>query len=268
MIPALIAIGIVAFLYVLFFLENCRFKVTNTTIRHKNVRTPFRIVQVSDLHNKAFGKDNEKLLAAISEAKPDFIVVTGDLFDRHNARAVKNAFAFCDHVVRIAPTYFIEGNHECALRETGEHDVISVAARGVAVLQNASVDLPQCRLIGLCQRAEPDVLSGMLSQQRFNLVLAHRPERFPLYAETGADVILSGHAHGGQVRFGRLSVYAPQQGLFPKYTAGIYRIGASILYVSRGLGNTIAAPRVFNTPELNVLDFQPESGEGVSQHVF
>ena len=101
----------------------------------------------------------------------------------------------------------------------------------------------------------------MLAPDRLNLVLAHRPERFPLYAGTGADVVLSGHAHGGQIRLFRRGLYAPQQGVFPKYTEGVYNSGDSILYVSRGLGNTIVTPRVFNTPELNVLDFDPVSGE-------
>ena len=93
--------------------------------------------------------------------------------------------------------------------------------------------------------------------EKLNVVLAHRPERFAIYAQTQADVMLSGHAHGGQIRFGHRGVYAPQQGFFPKYTEGWYRIGNSSMYVSRGLGNTIAFPRVFNTPELNVIDFLP-----------
>ena len=97
----------------------------------------------------------------------------------------------------------------------------------------------------------------MLADDRLNVVLTHRPERFSIYAQTQADVILSGHAHGGQIRFGHRGVYAPQQGFFPKYTEGWYRIGKSSMYVSRGLGNTIAFPRVFNTPELNVIDFLP-----------
>ena len=261
MIPVCIVIGILGLLYGLFFLENRRFRVTRDVIRHAKVQRPFRIVQVSDLHDRAFGRDSERLLAAIREAEPDFIVITGDLFNRHNASAYRNAFTFAERVTKLAPTYFAEGNHECSLGEVGERDVEAVAQRGVHVLRDASIDLPQCRLIGLRQYAEPETLKSLLDADRLNLVLAHRPERFSLYAGAGADVVLSGHAHGGQIRLFRRGVYAPGQGMFPKYTSGVHRIGASILYVSRGLGNTIFAPRVFNTPELNVIEFHPETGE-------
>ena len=103
----------------------------------------------------------------------------------------------------------------------------------------------------------------MLSRNRLNVVMAHRPELFPIYAGTGADVVLSGHAHGGQIRFHHRGLYAPEQGLLPKYTEGMYRRGASMLYVSRGLGNTIPFPRVFNTPELNVISFIQKEKENV-----
>ena len=264
MIAVWIAIGILsalAILFLVFRLENHRFRVTHATLRHAKVASPFRVVQVSDLHDRAFGPAQQTLLAAIREAKPDFIVITGDLFNRHNKTANQNAFCFAERVTAIAPTYFIEGNHECSLGEVGERDIQTIAQKGIRVLQNESIDLPQCRLIGLRQYAEPEILSGMLDPGRLNLVLAHRPERFPLYAGTGADVVLSGHAHGGQIRLFGHGLYAPQQGVFPHYTAGHYQIGASTLYLSRGLGNTIITPRVFNTPELNVLDFVPVSGE-------
>lgn len=264
MIAAWAAIGVTAALGILFAafrLENRRFKVTQTAIRHRKIQKPFRVVQVSDLHDRAFGKEQSKLLSAIQSAKPDFIVVTGDLFNRHNQNATKNALAFAERVVSIAPTYFIEGNHECSLGDVGERDIKAVEGFGVRVLRNACVDRSECRLIGLKQHAEPEVLKNLMDPNRFNLVLAHRPERFPLYAGVGADVVLSGHAHGGQIRLFNRGIYAPQQGLFPKFTTGLYRIGASTMYLSRGLGNTIVTPRIFNTPELNVLDFEPVRGE-------
>lgn len=259
MIPALIAVGILGLLYVLFFWENRRFKVTHETIAHRSIAKPFRVVQVSDLHDRRFGTEQSKLLAAIREAKPDLIVITGDLFNRHNERACKNALLFAEKAVAIAPTYFAEGNHECSLKRTGKRYVDAIARSGVRVLRNAAVDLPQCRLIGLKQYATAKQLQRLSDPDRFNLVLAHRPELFPEYAKTDADVVLSGHAHGGQIRLFRHGVYAPGQGFLPKYTEGVHRIGDTVLFVSRGLGNTIAAPRVFNTPELCVLDLVPET---------
>ena len=257
MIPLFVALAVCAVLYVLFFLENRRFQTAFTVCEYRKIRSSFRVVQVSDLHNKTFGKHQEALIGAIRDAKPDLIVITGDLFNRHNHAACEHAFAFAKAVVSIAPTYFSEGNHECSLGETGERYVSRIAESGVCVLQDAYVDLPQCRLIGLRQRTEQERIAALLSSDRFNLVLSHRPERLPVYANAGADVVLCGHAHGGQIRVLHRGVYAPQQGLFPKYTEGWYRLGNTRMYVSRGLGNTIAFPRVCNTPELNVIDFCP-----------
>ncbi|MBQ6077646.1 MAG: metallophosphoesterase [Clostridia bacterium] len=257
MIWACIVVGVLLLLYLLFFLENRRFATTFTTYESKKIETPFRIVQVSDLHDRSFGKEQVDLMYAIRQAKPDCIVITGDLFNRHNPYAYHNAFVFAKKVKSVAPTYFIEGNHEFSLKQTGERFMEQVAEEGICVLRDAFTELPQCRLIGLRQRAPAETLSAMLADDRLNVVLAHRPERFAIYAQTQADVMLSGHAHGGQIRFGHRGVYAPQQGFFPKYTEGWYRIGNSSMYVSRGLGNTIAFPRVFNTPELNVIDFLP-----------
>lgn len=260
--PALIVLGVLLALYLLFFLENRRFVVANDVIPHEKAAQPFTVVQVSDLHDLRFGKGQARLLNAIREAKPDMIAVTGDLFNRRNRRAYRNAFAFVTEAVRIAPTYFIEGNHECALGETGESFIERIRGMGVHVLRDEYVDLSQCRLIGLRQYAEPETLASMLDAERLNLVLAHRPERFPLYAGAGADLVLSGHAHGGQIRlFGR-GLYAPQQGFFPRYCAGQYRIDRSVLYVSKGLGNTIPIPRVFDTPELNRLVIRPTEPKG------
>lgn len=257
MIYAAIAIGILLLLYAAFFLENRRFVVRRETICHAKVIAPFTVVQVSDLHNARFGKEQETLLSAISDAHPDMILVTGDLFDRHREKAYSNAFTFVRGAIGIAPVFFAEGNHECALGETGERDIEMIRAMGVTVLRDECVDLLHARLIGLRQYAAPEQLAALLSDDRLNLVMAHRPELFPIYAGTDADIVLSGHAHGGQIRLLGIGVYAPQQGLFPKYTCGLYRRGKSVLHVSRGLGNTIPFPRVLNTPELNILEFKP-----------
>ncbi len=255
MIWAITAVAVIGILFGLFFLENRRIQVTAETIRHEKAYTPFRIVQVSDLHNGSFGKHQERLLRRIAESKPDYVFITGDLFNRKRRRACKNSFVFVRETVKICPVFFAEGNHECALTETGERFIETIRKMGVIILRDEFVDLKEFRLIGLRQYASPETLSSMLSADKLNVVMAHRPELFPIYSGTGADVILSGHAHGGQIRFGKRGLYAPQQGLMPKYTEGVYSCGSSLLYVSRGLGNTIPFPRIFNTPELNVISF-------------
>ena len=257
MIYFLSAVGIGILVWLLFFLENRRFVVRRTIVYHEKIPVPFTVVQVSDLHDKAFGKKQEKLLRAIYDAKPDYIVITGDLFNRKKASAVLNAFCFVQNAVSVAPVYFAEGNHECALKEIGEKDIKTIREMGVCVLEDAYIDLRGFRLIGLRQYATPEKLSAMLDPHKFNLVLSHRPERFPEYAETDADFILSGHAHGGQVRIFGIGLYAPEQGVFPKYTSGVYQRNDTQMYVSRGLGSTVPVPRVFNTPELTILEFKP-----------
>lgn len=261
MIPACIAIGILAIAYGLLFLAGLRFTVTHSEIRSKKIRKPFRVVQVSDLHDQSFGEGQSRLLEAIRNEKPDLIAITGDLFNRHNSKAHRSAFCFAEKVTAIAPTFFSEGNHEWSLKETGAQYVGTIASMGVHILYDAYEDLNECRLIGLKQRADAQTLKSMIDPERFNLALAHRPELFADYAAAGVDAVLSGHAHGGQIRIGRRGIYAPGQGAFPHYTAGTYRIGNSVLFVSRGLGNTVPVPRVFNVPELCVIDFLPETGE-------
>lgn len=266
MIPFLVVIGLLLFAYLLFFLENRRFVIRYETIRHKKVKQAFTVVQVSDLHDCRFGKDQEKLLAAICSAAPDLILITGDLFNRHNKHAYKNAFAFVRGALKIAPVWFAEGNHECALGETGEKYIDAICEMGVHILRDEYADLKDVRLVGLKQYAAPQTLEALLDGNRLNLVMSHRPELFPIYAGTGADFILSGHAHGGQIRLFGIGVFAPGQGLFPKFTSGLYERGKSLLHVSRGLGNTILFPRVFDTPELNVLQFKPNKSKE-NEHV-
>ena len=266
MIPALIVLGVLLLLYAAFFLENRRFVCTESVFEHEKVRAPFRIVQVSDLHDVAFGKDQSALMDAIRAYRPDMILITGDLFNRRNVRAFRNAMRFCMEAVKIAPTYFAEGNHECSLGETGERFIEELKRIGVVVLRDAYLDLLPCRLIGLKQYASPETLAAMVDGNRLNVTMAHRPELFPIYAQTGAELILSGHAHGGQIRLFKRGLYAPGQGFFPRFTEGFYWEDRSTLYVSRGLGNTIPFPRVFDTPELCIIEIRPKN-KGVDSDV-
>ena len=210
MIPILIVIGILLLAYVAFFLENRRFVVHSETIVHAKTDEPFTVVQVSDLHDRRFGKSQEKLIEAIRDAKPEMILITGDLFNRHQKTACRNAFAFIEGAVKIAPVYFAEGNHECSLGETGERYIETIRKMGVRVLRDECTDVGSVRIIGLRQYASPQQLSALANPEKMNVVLAHRPELYPIYADTGADVILSGHAHGGQIRLFDHGVYAPQ----------------------------------------------------------
>ena len=229
-----------------------------------------RIAQVSDLHNASFGKENRRLLQALSQAKPHLIVLTGDLVDSRRTNPPR-ALAFAARAAELAPTYFVPGNHEARLPQypalkSGLKDA------GVVVLEDRSV--PLCRdgetitLLGLAdpsfdkKRGLPGSPAELVSAKLrrllpaaapYTILLSHRPELMGVYAAHAVDLVFSGHTHGGQVRLPLLGgVIAPSQGLFPFYDAGVYVQGTTRLIVSRGLGNSIAPIRLNNRPELVV----------------
>ena len=227
----------------------------------------FKIAHVSDLHNAVFGRKNERLLSLIRAAKPDIIAITGDLIDSRHTD-IDSALAFVEAAAEIAPVYYVTGNHESRL----DFDEIEprLIAAGARVLRNEAEDIgrggERIRLAGI---DDPSFIrTGGTAEERaaaeleqlgdgggtFTVLLAHRPELVEVYAEYGAGLVLSGHAHGGQVRLPLLGgLYAPGQGLLPEYDSGLYSLGETQMVVSRGLGNSVAPLRVNNRPELVIV---------------
>lgn len=227
----------------------------------------FRIAQVADLHDKQFGTGQERLLSALRAVKPDCIVMTGDLIDRRR-RGGRSAAVFIRGAARIAPVYFVTGNHE---NWSGKEEEVKrfLAQEKVTVLDDRCETLTRgnesITLAGVsdetCQPAESrrdgqealfPALGRLLGgRESFTILLAHHPERIATYAQAGVDLVFCGHAHGGQFRLpGIGGLYAPGQGVFPKYTAGLYTMEATTMIVSRGLGNSLFPLRLHNCPEL------------------
>lgn len=220
----------------------------------------YKILQVSDLQNKAFGKNQQRLLSKIRNATPDIIVITGDLIDR-NRTNLDLAMTFVEGAVNIAPVFYVSGNHE---HQSGYFNELSerLTETGVTVLENGKSIIERngdtLEMIGLAdKRVNPyykDVLSTLLKgsdETRFQILLSHRPELFETYVEKGVHLAFTGHAHGGQIRLPFIGgVFAPNQGFFPPYTSGIYEKGNTTMVVSRGLGNSTFPFRIFNCPEL------------------
>ncbi len=236
----------------------------------------FRIAQVSDLHNAEFGKNNAELLKLLSESKPDIIVITGDLIDA-NHTDVGIALGFAQESVRIAPTYYVTGNHEVASQQ---YDTLKAGLEeaGIIVLEDEAISLEQggetISLIGL---ADPDftvkgemfgeapvMVSAKLKnlndgEGKYTIMLSHRSELFETYVNCGIDLVFAGHAHGGQFRLPFIGgVIAPNQGLFPKYDAGLYTDGGTNMVVSRGIGNSIIPLRFNNRPEIVLVELNAE----------
>lgn len=216
------------------------------------------ILQVSDLHNASFGEEQSRLIELSKEAEPDLIFITGDLIDYHHPD-VEAAMQYVLEAVKIAPVFFVEGNHELGSNMTPEL-IRKMTTSGVTVLQDQSIVLENkgesLVLSGISPNTSLSQISGKTIQTAENMgyyeiLLAHRPELFETYEENGADLVFSGHAHGGQVRIPYVcGIFAPGQGFFPAYTGGLYEKGEATMILSRGLGNSIFPFRVFNRPEL------------------
>lgn len=254
--------------------------LTITGIVYNNTKVPdefdgYTIVHISDLHNKKFGKDQERLLGKIRAISPDIIVITGDLIDRRKYD-LDTAMIFINGAVKIAPVYYVSGNHE-AWSGNYENICDKLLNSGVQILDDNKVKLikgeGKIEILGL---SDPDSLTSdymektdsskmrqhlkrLSNDSVFQILLSHRPELFDLYANENIDPIFSGHAHGGQFRIPFIGgLAAPDQGLFPKYTSGAYTQNQSTMIVSRGLGNSIIPIRIFNRPEIVVVTLQSE----------
>ncbi len=246
--------------------------ITISSNRIPTVFSGFRLAQVSDLHNAEFGEKNTELLKLLSESRPDIIVITGDLIDTQRTD-VEVALNFVQESVKIAPTYYVTGNHEAA---SPQYDTLKAGLQAVGgvVLEDETVCLERDgETIVILGLVDPDfTLKGdlfdevpaMVSTKLRNLIgdkdgytvlLSHRPELFETYVACGVDLVLSGHAHGGQFRLPLIGgLVAPNQGLFPKYDAGLYTDGSTNMVVSRGIGNSIIPFRFNNRPEIVLVE--------------
>ena len=224
-----------------------------------------KIAQISDVHSADI---RGELQTALREAAPDLIVFTGDLVNRED-RDLSCALSLAAMAAQIAPAYYAPGNHEAdnpcypELREGLEE-------AGITVLENESVQLwyrgARINIIGLLDLAFhpqgrtaareelPGLIQDLSVHGALNVVLSHRPSLMEEYGESGADLVFSGHAHGGQVRMPLIGpLFAPDEGALPDYTAGTYLAGETWVVVSRGLGNGTPFPRLWNAPELVVV---------------
>ena len=252
--------------------------VSQLTVRSAAITAPVRIALVSDLHSCQYGDHQAELTDAIHLQKPDLICLAGDIFD--NKLPDDNTAFFLAALSGKYPCYYVTGNHEYYAGPQAFREKMEIAERyGVIRLSNESKALEiRGQKITICgvddpvsvpdadRQYLPDALRRIrqgLHGSSYTLLLSHRPEFFSAYVDCGFDLTLCGHAHGGQWRIPGLlrnGLFAPHQGLFPKYTTGKYSSGNAAMIVSRGLSRErTIVPRFYNRPEIVMIELQPEA---------
>ncbi|AKR09483.1 phosphoesterase [Bacillus thuringiensis] len=262
-------VGCIIFLY----LQNNLISITEVKITSSKIPSSFKgykILQISDLHNKQFGDNQDVLIQKIKSIDPDIIAITGDLIDSKSYDA-EVSMQLIREIVKKYPVYFVTGNHE---QWSGKYNRLEKELKkyDVNVLRNEYVGIQkgeqEINLLGI---DDPEFVTGNrdegniiideikkakieMQPDRYNVLLSHRPEFLTEYADEQIDLVLSGHAHGGQVRLPFIGgLVAPNQGVLPKYTAGLYVEQSASMVVSRGLGNSIIPQRILNRPEIVVV---------------
>ena len=237
----------------------------------------YRIAHISDFHNAVFGKDNSKLINMLKEAKPDIIAITGDIIDSRRTD-IDVSFAFVEQILKIAPCYYVTGNHE--VRVSDEYALLKdkMAQAGVIILENDKLTIecedsfieiigledPTFSVIGTTDE-EAEVVADELpkltkSNDNFTLLLSHKPEFFDIYVENDIDLVLSGHAHGGQFIIPYVGgLIAPGQGFFPELDSGLFEKDGTNMIISRGIGNSIIPLRINNRPEIILIELHSEN---------
>lgn len=223
----------------------------------------YTIVQISDLHNARFGKNNSRLLDTIKKQNPDIIVITGDIVDSNHSN-LKTSIDFAKEASGICPVYYVTGNHEYWLSDSNYSQLMTgLSEAGVVILKDDMEEIKvgesSYTLIGIDDRSLTSNKFEALAGDGLNVVLMHEPQVYYAYKNSDADLILTGHAHGGQFRLPFAgALYAPDQGFFPEYTEGAHHDGNPEMIISRGLGNSIIPFRLFNYPEIVVVEFSGE----------
>lgn len=266
-------LGLILLAY-FFYFQNNLIVTTEYDFSSKKIPKSFggyKIVQLSDLHSKSFGDNQNDLIEKVNKVNPNLIVFTGDLVDseRYNEGS---SLVLMEKLVQIAPVYYITGNHEWW---SGKFNSLEGELKnvGVHVMRNTVEELnngkENIHLIGIddpanltesyteqviSEEAIRNTIKEVKDDGSINILLAHRPELVSLYSKFTIDPVFSGHAHGGQFRIPFVGgLVAPNQGLFPEYTSGKHVVGLTTMIVSRGLGNSIIPIRIFNRPEIAVV---------------
>lgn len=263
----LFVVTLVLFLYA----NNQLLVITDYTIESDKLPKAFdhyRIVQISDLHDATFGDNQERLVKKVRATNPDAIFLTGDLIDSRRYD-LQNSLDAVEQFVTFTDVYYVLGNHEVAVNRIDEI-YRALEHLGVQILPNQSLEIERdgerLTIIGIedpLMGKEPqqmlDEAMTTVDDDSFKILLSHRPEIFETYVENTIDVVFTGHAHGGQIRLPFIGgLFAPGQGWLPNKTSGVYEADETKMIISRGLGNSVLKQRLFNLPEIVIVDLKAQ----------
>ena len=275
-----LAVLIVFFLIVM-IVDGNRFRIVKYQLCSNKVKEEHRYVVLSDLHNKSYGEKNEKLLKSIDKLAPEAVLIAGDILTAKPGKSYEVAYELMKNLAAKDPVYYGMGNHETRLflypevyGDMGKRYEEDLNRISVKFMKNESRECKDhIRITGLDMKRDyykrfkkypmnSEYLTETLGAARtemFEVLLAHNPDYFEEYAQWGADLVLSGHVHGGMMRLPILGgVVSPAFRLFPKYDGGLFKCGKSAMILSRGLGMHTIPIRIFNPGELILLKISPE----------
>ena len=240
----------------LFLLYNNCFVVRRYRLQAPLPERDLRILLLSDLHNKQYGRGNRRQLRRIAQLRPDLIVIAGDLVDKRRPN-ISVGVAFAEGCAAVAPTFYISGNHE---EERGNFEEIAAQMKKTRVLRNEWVSVAGIKLLGLRDHFQKPyevqrrVLEAFEQERGYKIVAVHRPANYFTelnIRERAVDLQLSGHTHGGVAHLPFAGAFfAPGEGFLPRYVQGVYQEQGTTLVVGGGLGNTKLPLRLFNFPEI------------------
>ena len=256
------------------YIDNEIPKVSNVEIKSPKLPEAFdgyKIVQLSDLHSKSFGNNNEMLIDMIDKESPNIIVMTGDMVTA-NEKYFTVFYSLVKELTKKYRVYYVYGNHEGELSSKLKSEITAfLKENGVIVLDNDYISIEKnnekINLYGLCytqkyysyKGGKKHIITenyiknklGTIDKNKYNILLTHNPLFFDAYSGYGFDLTLSGHVHGGLIRLPFIGgILSPERKFFPQYSAGVYEKGNSKLVVSRGLSRGTKGFRFFNRPDV------------------
>lgn len=245
--------------------KNIDYDNINIDFNKQNDSIEIKVIQLSDLHFPKIEINIDKMITHIKDEKPDIIAITGDLIDKSAKIDTCGVCNFIDKIKNVAPIYYVNGNHEEANNESDKlYDYLR--DNGIFVLKNQSLNFTiktkRITIIGINDNenfSSNDYIGNEEIENNYRILLAHHPEKWLTYSSNmnviPPNLVLSGHAHGGQIRFFGKGLYAPNQGFFPEFDSGLYTYpnGKVNMIVSRGIGNSILPYRFNNKPHVPII---------------